>query len=253
MPFALSRSQLIQCGERVRDLRLPNVASLYGVHQDHTRAAEFLGTGTFVQHRDDVFVLTAMHVVRESQKYAHVFHDVGGDGENMVPFRSGWTGWKEVSTDLALWGCFRELFETSSLRPLPLIEPFGVTDANKDAFFVASGWPGDLEFPLPHVREYRTTLHTVMGKTVMRNEIPKQSFAFDCANDIRYFGMSGSAVWNLNLHRCTTLKDWTPNMSTFAGVVIRWNEDEGLIIATRAEIVKSFLSGAIERLRTQWK
>lgn len=65
--------------------------------------------------------------------------------------------------------------------------------------------------------------------------------------------MSGSAVWNLNLHRCRTAGEWTPQMSTFAGVVTRWDKEEGIIIATQAEVVKKFLSGAIERLRSQWK
>jgi len=41
-------------------------------------------------------------------------------------------------------------------------------------------------------------------------------------------------------------------MSTFAGVVIQWNK-EGFIIATQAEIVKKFLSLAIEQLPSQWK
>lgn len=249
MLFALSRSQLIQRGERVRAFRLPNVASLYGVHQDRARPAELLGTGTFVQHRDDVFVLTAMHVVKESKKYAYVFHDLGGDGENMIPCRSGWTGLEGESGDLALWGCFPEPFKASGPRPLPFVEPFGVTDASEDAFFIASGWPEALATPFPYLRKYLTKLHTIMGKAIVHDDIPARSFAFTCANDIPYFGMSGSAVWNLNLHLCKNAEDWTPQMSTFAGVVVGWMKEKGLIIATRAEVVKDFLSGAIERLR----
>ncbi len=253
MAYKLTRDELIRRGQRVQELRFPSVASLYGVHKDKTRPAKSLGTGTFIRHRGDVFVLTAMHVVENSQKYAYVLHDVGGDGEHMVPFRLGWTGRKQAEGDLALWGCFAEFFETSNRKPMPLVEPFGHTDASDDAFFIATGWPADQAVALPHVREYRTTLHTVMGKTVVGDDIPAQSFAFNCANNIRYFGMSGSAVWNLNLHRCTNAEDWTPQMSTFAGVATRWDKDNGLIIATRAEVVKDFLSGAIERLRNQWK
>ncbi len=252
MAFILTQEELVQCGQQVQALRLPSVASLYGVYRDQLRPAELLGSGTFVQHRDDIYVLTAMHVVEKSKTYAHILHDVGGDGENMIPCKAGWTGWGDQAGDLALWGCFREAFDKSRLRPIPLVEPFGITDACDGAFFIASGWPQDLALSLPAVREYRTTLHTVMGKRVSRKNIPDHCFAFDCANNIRYYGMSGSAVWNLNLHRCRTAGEWTPQMSTFAGVVILWDE-EGFIIATQAEIVKRFLPGAIEQLRTQWK
>ena len=252
MVFTLTRDELMQGGQQVQELRLPSVASLYGVHSNQSNPAELLGSGTFIQHRNDIFVLTAMHVVEQSQRYAYVFHDVGGDGENMIPCRAGWTGWNQGAGDLALWGCFREGFDASRLRPVPLVQPFGFTNVRDDAFFTASGWPQDQARSLPFIREYRTTLHTVIGKTVLRNNIPDHCFAFDCANNIRYFGMSGSAVWNLNLHQCRTAGEWTPQMSTFAGVVIQWNK-EGFIIATQAEIVKKFLSGAIEQLRSQWK
>ena len=253
MAFTLSRDELMTCGEQVQDLRLPSVASIYGVHGDRSRPAELLGSGTFIQHRDDIFVLTAKHVVEQSQKYANVLHDVGGNGELMVPFRNGWKGWNQEKGDLALWGCFHELLDASSVQPVPFVEPFGFTDASNDAFFIASGWPEELALAMPAAHEYRTTLHTVMGKTVALDDIPEHCFAFDCANDTRYFGMSGAAVWNLNLHRCRTAEEWTPQMSTFAGVVTRWDETEGLIIATKAELVREFLSSAIESLRTQWK
>lgn len=253
MAYKLTRDEMIKRGKQVEKLRFPTVASLYGIQNDPTRPAELLGTGTYIQHRKDVFVLTAMHVVKNSQKYKYVFHDGGGQGEKMVPCRSGWTGTNNASEDLALWGCFPELFETSNKRPLLLVKPFGVTDSSDDAFFIASGWPAEQAISLHHIREYRTALHTIMGKAVDVGNIPARSFAFNCANNINYSGMSGSPVWNLKFHRCSTAEDWTPQMSTFAGVVTRWDKASGLIFATRAEAVKAFLSVAIERLRNQWK
>ena len=253
MPYKLTRDEVISRGQRVQELRQPSVASLYGVYDAKRGHAELLGTGIYFQHREDVFLLTAMHVVKNSEKYEYVFHDVGGNGEKMFPLRSNWTGWNEGSGDLALWGCFAEVFTASELRPLPLVEPFGVTDDRNDAVFIASGWPGDQATALPYAREYLTRLHSVMGKTVLCSELDCHSFAFNCANDIRYHGMSGSAVWNLNLHRCEDANQWTPEMSSFAGVVTRWDQKNALIIATRAETVKRFLSAAIEPLRNQWQ
>lgn len=252
MAFKLSREELMKCGEMVRELHLPSVASLYGVFKDRLKPAKLSGSGTFVQHRDDIFVLTAIHVVVMSKKFDYVFHDIGGNGENMFPFRGNWTGWKEKDGDLALWGCFSENFSNSIIQPLQLVEPFGSTNINNDSFYITTGFPEELSSSLPFMGEYRTTFHTVMGKNVTLKDLPKHCFSFDCANDIKYFGMSGSAVWSLNFHQCRTAGEWKPSMSTFAGVTIRW-EPKGNIIATKAETVKRFLSNGIERLRISWK
>lgn len=92
MSYSLNRQELIQRGEQVLPLVLPSVGSIYGIYHDANRPAQFLGTGTFIKHRKDIFLLTAMHVVENSSSYKHIFHDRGGNGEKMVPFRSGWTG-----------------------------------------------------------------------------------------------------------------------------------------------------------------
>ncbi|MFC1684921.1 hypothetical protein ACFL0R_05570 [Pseudomonadota bacterium] len=249
MMVTLTKDKLLEIGEQVQDFRLPSITALYGIHKDRTRPAELLGSGTFVQHKDDVFVLTAYHVVKNSSKYEYILHPVGGGGENMFPLRGDWTGWPEEDGDLALWGCFRERIDTSPIQPIQIVEPFGITNARKNAFFITSGYPADKAWSLPFAREYYTMLHTVMGDAALPDDIPGHCFAINCANDIRYFGMSGSAVWNLNLHRCRTVEEWSPQMSTFAGVTTRWNADEGLLIATKAEVTKEFLCGAIESLR----
>jgi len=253
MTFELTRNELIQCGKKVKELRLRSVASIYGVYRDKSRPAKLLGSGTFIQHCEDIFVLTAIHVVEDYRKFEHVFHDVGGNGEQMFPFREGWHGWEQKDGDLALWGCYREIIDDSNIQPIQVVEPFGVTGVCDNAFFITSGYPGSQAFSLPIVREYRTTLHTVMGKFASLSNIPGHCFAFDCANDIKYFGMSGAAVWNLNLHKCTDFSKWIPEMSTFAGVTIQWDNKKGYILATQAEVVKKFLSSSIKQLRKQWE
>ena len=247
-----SADEIKRYGKQVRDLRYPAIAAVYGIRADKTLPAELLGTGTFIQHRDDYFVLTAKHVVENSRDYAHVFHGVGGVGAKMVPFRSGWTGFGHDDGDLALWGCFAECIEKSTIQPVPIVEPFGTTDDCKGAVFIVSGWPGEKALSLHHLREYRTSLHSSMGRTLRCDGIPPECFAFSCVNDISYEGMSGSAVWNMNFHRCQSAKDWTPQLSTFAGLLTHWDRDNALLLATRAEMVRRFLNGAIERLRKQW-
>jgi len=251
MIFDLTSDEIIQRGKLVRELRSPSVASLYGVFKDRSKPADLLGSGTFVQHRDDIFVLTARHVLNDYKKYDYVFHDIGGDGELMYPFKGNWIGWSECKGDLALWGCFGELFDSSKIHPMPLIEPFGSTNEHEDAVFLTSGYPDEKALSLPFAGEYRTALHTAMGKAATLGSNPDHSFSFYCANDIKYFGMSGSGVWNLNLHKCESIADWSPELSTFSGVLIQWVQN-GHLIATKAEVVKKFLSGSIEQLRSQW-
>ena len=247
-----SADEIKRYGKQVRDFRHPSVAAIYGIHADKTRPADLLGTGTFIQHRDDFFVLTAKHVVENSHNYAHVFHSVNGKGDLTVPFRLGWTGFAQDDGDLALWGCFAEFVEKSRIQSVPIVEPFGTTDDCEDAVFMASGWPGEKALLLHYMREYRISMHTVMGRTLRCDGIPPECFAFSCVNDISYGGMSGSAVWNMNFHRCRTAKDWTPQLSTFAGVLTHWNETNAFLLVTRAETVRRFLIGAIEGLRKQW-
>lgn len=110
---------------------------------------------------------------------------------------------------------------------------------------------------LPFLREYRGSIHTIMGQAINPVNVVDSfdldiHFGFNCAGDIKYFGMSGSQVWNLNLHLAAKAEDWRPDWATFAGVVQRWIPSKNCIIATRAEIVKEFLSDAIARLRDQW-
>ncbi|MEX2299141.1 MAG: hypothetical protein WD715_17120 [Dongiaceae bacterium] len=58
-------------------------------------------------------------------------------------------------------------------------------------------------------------------------------------------GLSGSTVWNTCFveAKARGIK-WTPELARVAGVVWGWRSNEGFIIATRAEHIRSFLLGA---------
>lgn len=58
-------------------------------------------------------------------------------------------------------------------------------------------------------------------------------------------GLSGSTVWNTCFVEAKVgAINWTPDLARVAGVVWGWPSSAGLIVATRAEHVRSFLLGA---------
>lgn len=58
-------------------------------------------------------------------------------------------------------------------------------------------------------------------------------------------GLSGSTVWNICFveAKANDIK-WTPELVRVAGVVWGWPSQDGFLVATRAEHVRSFLLGA---------
>ncbi len=62
-------------------------------------------------------------------------------------------------------------------------------------------------------------------------------------------GLSGSAVWNTGFveAKAKGIK-WTPELAQVAGVAWGWSSKDGIIVATRAEHIRSFLLGATAEL-----
>lgn len=59
-------------------------------------------------------------------------------------------------------------------------------------------------------------------------------------------GFSGATVWNTNFVAAKMAGlTWTPDMAKVTGVVWGWPSGEALLVATRAEYLRSFLLGAL--------
>ncbi|MBD3774168.1 MAG: trypsin-like peptidase domain-containing protein [Rhodobacteraceae bacterium] len=60
-------------------------------------------------------------------------------------------------------------------------------------------------------------------------------------------GFSGAAVWNTNFVAAKMAGvQWTPGMAKVTGVLWGWPSSSGLLVATRAEYLRSFLLGTVE-------
>jgi hypothetical protein len=62
-------------------------------------------------------------------------------------------------------------------------------------------------------------------------------------------GLSGSTVWN-TAFVAAKMADvpWTPELAKVTGVIWGWPSEHGCLIATRAEFLRSFLFGAVEKM-----
>ena len=59
-------------------------------------------------------------------------------------------------------------------------------------------------------------------------------------------GLSGSPVWDTNFRRCMLEeRQWPPQESRVTGIVVRWSEATGHLIAVRAEYLREFLLNAL--------
>ncbi len=64
-------------------------------------------------------------------------------------------------------------------------------------------------------------------------------------------GLSGSTVWNTRFVVAKMAgRPWTPDLAQVTGVVWGWPTDQGCLVATRAEYVRSFLLEAAHVLGT---
>ena len=225
-------------------LGVRNTPRVNGVH---------IGCGTFFQEKKDTFFLTAMHVGRQADKFDFEMHT--RNGSISCPFRGVWLGDKDPVKDIAIYGCFSEMIEDSNLSPFDISTlRQGISNNVEGQYFYCQGIPGADTTFLPMMRAIQMASNPVIGVGLPNNavEYPDRTFSFKYPRNVDPRGMSGSSVWNTNLHLVNSEDEWSIDMLSFAGVVQKWNPANNTIIATRADAVESFIPAGIEKLREMW-
>lgn len=238
--------------EQVKVHRLGAIAALYGVHQEHNRAAQLLGTGTYVKQNDEIYILTARHVMMNGEEnFWGVMHGAAanameGDRVQMEPCPA-WNATNE-SFDLAVVACLTEK-SIGKIRPIEIADSISPSIPINDTAVLACGWPKLMAFPEPFLWQYHTRLHSTSGLVHSRASVKSHSFAFDCAELEDYEGMSGAAVWNLTQDSDSKPAAWTPSMSQLVGIVTRWSQTESYLVATGAKAITTYLPQGINAAR----
>ena len=202
-----------------------------------------IGSGTFVRLGEDVFVLTAHHVSTAPGKLDQFTHRLG-DGMTGLPFCGGWVGHPNPDCDLAIWRCFQGVLdEVDDIVPLPAQE-IGCSDLDPSALFMVQGFPARSQVVMPAMRQTHSVADSFIGGLRQPTTSNSEHFAIGYGTGVEAQGLSGSAIWNLGVHRVDDLDNWTPNAVTFSGVAHRWDKVGRTIIGTRSELVRDFLQPA---------
>lgn len=150
-----------------------------------------------------------MHVGREADKYDHSMHD--RRKLNSSPFRGQWFGDKQLETNIAIYGCFSEMIEESTIVPMEENKLLSQISTNvQGQLFYCQGIPGlDTTF-LPMMRQFQTVLNPIMGLGLPNEvlEFPDSTFAFQYHRSVKPSGMSGILTYIFFIQKKNGLSKW---------------------------------------------
>lgn len=249
-----SEEFLRSMGDNIRVYVTKCEGSIYGTMDYSHVNGNHIGCGTFYKEGADTFMLTAMHVGREADKYHYSMHD--RRELKSSPFRGQWLGDRQLENDIAIYGCFSEMIEESTIVPIEENSLLSEVSTNvQGQLFYCQGIPGlDATF-LPMMRQFQTVSNPIMGLGLPNDvlEYPDYTFAFQYPRNVKPSGMSGSSVWNTNLHLLNSDVEWSIDTMSFAGVVQKWIPANRCLIVTRADSINNFIPTGRELLRNMWR
>ncbi len=244
----------------------PALAAVYGVVSEEFGV--LIGSGTFLRLCGNSYLLTAEHVVDEGRKYATIAHTTSS-GKKPAQFKY-WFRIAKPPIDLALARIDEEVIKEHGIQPWG-VEAMGDSSADieRDVLFL-HGYPGDQSKWLPIVEG---GIHSTSmpfwasdGVSDWDEFDPDKHFAIVYPRDGWFDekkrpipmplpdGLSGSAVWQTN-RRDSTGAEWTPDHSRIVGLVHLWNKKPESLVATRIEVLRTFLLDALrhEKADALWE
>ena len=235
---------------RLKDATRQYLTALAGiVAYDH---GIFKGTGTIIQNRGKVLLVTAAHVLDDIEKA--VCQGVAfSNGDAKPYYRIAGVFTKDYSIDIAYARISNPTTLDSDRLPCP---EHLIGDSRKavatDLLFI-HGFPGaySRSFKMTGSIHSRTLPYgTTFGSPKWPEFNPNLHFAL--LYDPKYsvdgsgatidlpdpHGLSGVAVWNTR--RVELGQNWSPEDARIIGIVHRWDQDARCLIATRVENVLAF-------------
>lgn len=219
------------------------------------------GSGSYIKLGSHVFILTNEHVsrVREEKVLTHQFNGqddirriVGNHIEYPAPLDIGL-----LPVDMAAWADPDNDSKAIDIEQIALAHtpvPWEL--------LTFTGFAGDkVDFHF-NVLCAEGTCYTAREAQLPTHPDIDQRFHFgidyrpDLAIDVigtgglpRPPGLSGSVVWNTGFVEAKMRgMKWTPDMARVTGIVWGWPSNEGCLVATRIEYLRSFLLDAVHML-----
>lgn len=247
--------------DRMKQHTAHSITQVCGNFDEET--GELLGTGTFFELRNSLYLLTAQHVAEElytntkdgKRKFAAGLSHSVGNNQRMRWFPNPWITWNKPQ-DIAVTRLDPIVLDGTDCIPLQSnhLALNSETLDDDDIYFV-HGWPGK-----------QSHYTTFFGRGVMSKSLPYGGWLvtanlsdFDKTTHfpISYppdelideqgnattlpdpHGLSGSVLWKIN--RKGNGDAWTPNMARVVGLVQGFNHDWRCLVVTRIEYVKGIL------------
>lgn len=243
--------------ERMREYAYPYIASIS--REAELNVGDHVGTGLYLRIRDERYLLTNEHVARAIRETPLAHQLLEGEGATRVmnPFLVARHPYDMALTRIesAAWS------DQKNVRRALNVSHVGSKHAPEDCdFLFMLGYSGQRSYfsPTFEMLINRGTPYLTQEAKDRPDDLPEMFFAIPYrpelarsldpkgANLPNPHGFSGSPVWDTNFQRCALSgRRWSPEESRVTGIIIRWLEATGHLIAVRAEFVAEFLVYAL--------
>lgn len=243
--------------DQMRHQIYPYIASISQAVEHNV--GEHLGSGLYLGIRDETYVLTNEHVARAITQAPLAHQLIQGEGATRImnPFQAA-----EHPYDMALSRIEREAWfnENNTRRALDLSRIADKHDPEESDFLFMLGYSGQRSY---YSASFETLFANATPYLTQETKTAPDGFSHMCFA-IPYLperakslspkgaglpdphGFSGTPVWDTNFRRCNlSHRPWSPEESKVTGIIVRWLEATGDLIAVRVEFIREFLLDAL--------
>lgn len=243
--------------ERMREYSYPYIASIS--REVERNVGDHVGTGLYLRIRNDSYLLTNEHVARAIRETPLAHQLLEGEGATRVmnPFQVARHPYDMALTRIesAAWSVEK------NIRRALNVSHVGSRHAPEDCdFLFMLGYSGQRSYfsPTFETLTNKGTPYLTQEAKDSPDDLSEMCFAIPYRPELARsldpkganlpdpHGFSGSPVWNTNFRRCMLSgRRWTPEESRVTGIIIRWSEATGHLIAVRVEFIAEFLLYAL--------
>jgi len=220
---------------------------------------EHLGSGLYLDLRGEAYILTNEHVARaiSGKSLAHQLLQGEGATRVMNPFQAA-----RHPYDMALTRIERKVWLDNKNARLALNASRIASrhDPEESELLFMLGYSGQRSYFSPSFETLVTngTPYLTQETKTPPEGLSEMCFAIPYLPELAKtlspkgaglpdpHGFSGTPVWDTNFNRCMrNNRHWTPEESSITGIITRWSEDTGHLIAVRVEFIQEFLLYAL--------
>lgn len=236
--------------EKAVDHLAPYITTITGIGGAQPDLKKYIGTGFFIELNGHTYIASAQHVADKLHKFEYLFHSVG-DGNSVI--QGHWVATTVPEADFGVMGCFDEALTHREKVLACHSEGLFNPNHSEDAYYLMMGYPGQLHTDLPFMNAHQhvlTPLVTTLKGVANNSNGDEILFRLNYSNkNVAPPGMSGSPIWNLNVHLEDDLSSWDVSKISVAGMITRWSSDGQFVEGTDARLIESVLPHVTQKFR----